>query len=96
MVTAMLIEPKSRPSRVATRRLRQVTTRGKGGFSRQREERKLDRRIEYVASDWSQLRHAESAVTDASGESSPVGRGGGRPFSAYELLEVPCRTSSIN
>ena len=65
MATAMLIEPKSRPSRVATRRLRQVTTRARGGFSRQREERKFDQRIEYVASDWSQLRHAEPAVTDA-------------------------------
>jgi RNA polymerase primary sigma factor len=64
MATTMLIDSESRPSRIATRSPQQLGTRAQGGFSRQRKERKLDRRIEYIASDWSQLRHAEPAVTD--------------------------------
>ncbi len=90
MATAMLDRARTRPSQ----RRRAETTAVAAAHAmdeqnrRVRLERKLDQRIEYIASDWSSVPSAEHSVVDAAEARRLSADGGGRSVSAHELLEA--------
>jgi RNA polymerase primary sigma factor len=65
MVTATAVKFKTRQSHVTTKRLRPSAMRPRAHFAGALRGRKLDQRIEYVTSDWSQLRQADPIAVDA-------------------------------